>query len=113
MDVFGKNTVSNGYFDKVNATEKELDLYNLLEGDVLFIRSSVKRSGVGEAVLVSENVNQTVYSGFLIRFRDKHKILCSDYKKYCFADQAFRKKLLSFASLVLNPHDFEGDKLSY
>lgn len=39
MDVFGRNELDNPSLDLVNSTETERDLYNLLEGDVIFIRS--------------------------------------------------------------------------
>ena len=38
-------------------------------GDILFARSSVKRSGAGQCALVPEGVKETIFSGFIIRFR--------------------------------------------
>ena len=102
MDVFGKCELNNQKFDLVNSNEKEKELYNVLKGDVLFIRSSVKRTGVGETVIVQEDLPNTVYSGFLIRFRDDRKSLYQDYKKYCFASHDFRKELLSYATSSAN-----------
>ncbi len=58
MDVFGKTSISKGDFDLVNANQSELELYNLKKGDVLFIRSSVKREGVGEASVVLEDMEK-------------------------------------------------------
>ena len=52
MDVFGKASVSNLNLSLVNANSKEVKLYNLVKGDVLFIRPSVKKSGVGETSLI-------------------------------------------------------------
>lgn len=102
MDVFGKRELNNQKFDLVNSDEKEKKLYNVLKGDVLFIRSSVKRTGVGEAVVVNEDLLNTVYSGFLIRFRDDREYLDQKFKKYCFASQSFRKELLSYATSSAN-----------
>jgi type I restriction enzyme S subunit len=102
MNVFGKSEIYNQEFDLVNSNEKEKILYNILKGDVLFIRSSVKRSGVGETVIVQEDLLDTVYSGFLIRFRDDKKSLAQDFKKYCFSSQSFRNELLSYATSSAN-----------
>lgn len=102
MDVFGKKELNNQPFDLVNSNDSEKELYSMQKGDVLFIRSSVKRSGVGEAVVVNEDLPQTVYSGFLIRFRDNRKILDQKFKKYCFANYSFRKELLSYATTSAN-----------
>src|SRR5574343_64544 len=102
MDVFGKCELYNQHFELVNANEKEKQLYNLKKGDVLFIRSSVKRTGVGETVIIQEDLFNTVYSGFLIRFRDKENILYQDFKKYCFLSRQFRNELLSYATSSAN-----------
>lgn len=102
MDVFGKTSIEMGSFDLVNANEKELGLYNLQKGDVLFIRSSVKREGVGETVLVLSDLPDTVYSGFLIRFRDNGSTLSLHFKKYCFGTSLFRNELLSRATTSAN-----------
>ena len=75
MDVFGKSILVESNFGLVNATEKDIETYNLEKGDVLFIRSSVKRTGVGETILVAKDLPNTVYSGFLIRFREGKKVL--------------------------------------
>ena len=102
MDVFGKATISDLKLDLVNANEKELKQYELRKGDVLFIRSSVKKSGVGETSLVLEDLKNTVYSGFLIRFRDEKIKLDMNFKKYCFAFKKFRESLISLSTTSAN-----------
>ncbi len=102
MDVFGKSTISNLKLDLVNVNEKELKLYELKKGDVLFIRSSVKREGVGETSLVLEDLKNTVFSGFLIRFRDEKIKFEIGFKKYCFSTKKFRENLLSFSTTSAN-----------
>lgn len=102
MNVFGKPTISCLNLDLVNATKKELELYKLEKGDVLFIRSSVKRTGVGETSLVMEDLKNTVFSGFLIRFRDNKIRLSLNFKKYCFSTTTFRKDLISLSTTSAN-----------
>jgi len=102
MDVFGKSTISNLKLDLVNANEKELKLYELKKGDVLFIRSSVKKSGVGETSLIMNDLKDTVFSGFLIRFRDTKIKLDLGFKKYCFAVRKFRENLISLSTTSAN-----------
>lgn len=102
MDVFGKSTISELKLDLVNANEKEIKLYELKKGDVLFIRSSVKKEGVGETSLVLEDLNNTVFSGFLIRFRDEKIRLDLNFKKYCFATRKFRESLISLSTTSAN-----------
>lgn len=48
MDIFGKPEIlGNETFELIDSTETDRKQYDLKEGDVLFIRSSVKPSGVG------------------------------------------------------------------
>lgn len=104
MDVFGKTSIIGNTFDLVNASETEIKSYNLKKGDVLFIRSSVKREGVGEASVILEDMDKTVYSGFLIRFREKsdNEKLDVNFKKYCFNNVRFRNELLSLSTTSAN-----------
>jgi type I restriction enzyme S subunit len=102
MDVFGKTILTESNFGLVNSNEKDKENYNLIKGDVLFIRSSVKRTGVGETILVANDIPNTVYSGFLIRFRDRNKELGLNFKSYCFSNAPFRKELLSYATSSAN-----------
>lgn len=101
MDVFGKNSIQESKFELVNATKKELMESNLVKGDVLFVRSSVKPSGVGLTAVVLDDLKNTVYSGFLIRFRDNNN-LDLNFKKYCFYNPKFRNKLMSKSSTSAN-----------
>ena len=81
QNIFGNNVIDVNKLELADATEKQLLEYSLLKGDVLFVRSSVKLEGVGEAALVPETLENTTYSGFIIRFRDEYG-LNNDFKKY-------------------------------
>ena len=103
MDVFGKQTINSQIqLGAVNATQKEIQNYNLKKGDVIFIRSSVKRSGVGETVVVSEDLPGTVFSGFLIRFRQQKISIGVGFLKYCFWTEWFRNTLVSLSTTSAN-----------
>jgi type I restriction enzyme S subunit len=102
MDVFGKPCFSGGNVGLVNAKPNEISNYNLLKGDVLFIRSSVKIEGVGETSVIIEDLPNTVYSGFLIRFRENKKKIIDQYKKYCFGNRHFRNQVLSVCTTSAN-----------
>jgi type I restriction enzyme, S subunit len=102
MDVFGKSSIeSNKNFGLVNSNEAERKLYNLIKGDVLFIRSSVKPSGVGLTCVIESDLPDTVFSGFIIRFRDKG-FLTNGYKKHCFYNETFRTNLIGSSTVSAN-----------
>lgn len=113
MDVFGKNIISNDNFSLIKANKSEIENYSLRKGDVLFIRFSVKRSGVGQTVIVKESLTNTIYSGFLIRMREKYNILAENYKRYYFYNNSFRKQILkkSTSSANTNINQEELSKL--
>ena len=103
MDVFGIPRVSASTTELgfVNSTPAERKLYELRSGDVLFVRSSVKPEGVGLTTLIPENLPETVFSGFLIRFRDTG-LLDQYFKEHCFWDESFRNRLISSSSVSAN-----------
>jgi type I restriction enzyme S subunit len=103
MDVFGIPRVSAAIanFGLVNSTPVEWELYKLRRGDVLFVRSSVKPKGVGLTTLISEDLLETVFSGFLIRFRD-HGQLTLEFKEHCFWEYGFRRRLIAYSTVSAN-----------
>lgn len=102
LDVFGKSSIDKSIeLGLVDSNDVEKQLYSLKEGDVIFVRSSVKPSGVGLTILVKEDLPDTVFSGFLIRFRDKGKI-SKEFKEHCFYEEGFRKRLVTNSTVSAN-----------
>jgi type I restriction enzyme S subunit len=102
LDIFGISRVSqSSSLGLINSTESERAAYSLNKGDILFVRSSVKPEGVGLTSLVCNDLKDTVYSGFLIRFRDYGK-LSFEYKEYCFYEKNFRRKLIDSSTVSAN-----------
>lgn len=100
------NDIFNGMFDideisLVNSSEKERRDYSLVEGDVLIVRSSVKPEGVGLTLAITEDLNDFVFSGFIIRFRP-NELLNDEFKKHCFDEEGFRRRLLSKSTISAN-----------
>lgn len=102
MDVFGVNSIKScDGLGLVKTTDAEQETYDLKLGDVIFIRSSVKPSGVGLTAVVEADLPKTVYSGFLIRFRDGNA-LDIDFKKHCFYSEKFRSNLIAASTVSAN-----------
>ena len=97
QDVFGNTIIDISRLGRAMASPSQLKKYSLLEGDVLFVRSSVKLEGIGEAALVPINLEATTFSGFLIRFRDDYGI-DKDFKKFMFKIEKIRNQLISQAT---------------
>lgn len=101
QNIFGNNVVDIHELGLAEASEKQLIEYSLQKGDVLFVRSSVKLEGVGEAALVPEDLEKTTYSGFIIRFRDEYG-LNNDFKKFIFATKQVRDQIMARATNSAN-----------
>lgn len=103
MDVFGINKVHKNNFKLglVNANERDIREYSLKKGDVLFVRSSVKAEGVGLTTLICDDLENTTYCGFIIRFRDNN-YLNLEFKAHCFFEEEFRKRLLNKSTISAN-----------
>ncbi len=102
MDVFGVSSIKSGDgFGLVKTSEAEQKTYDLKRGDVIFIRSSVKPSGIGLTAVVEADLPNTVYSGFLIRFRDNDALDIA-FKRHCFYSENFRSKLIGASSVSAN-----------
>ena len=70
MDVYRNHQItSNINFQKATAKDAEIKNANVTFGDVLFTPSSEKPTDIGHASVVIEELNDTVYSYHLIRFR--------------------------------------------
>ena len=66
----GKYATINNLDEIKKGTLKNPDNYFVKRGDLLFARSSLKHSGTGQAAMVYNlPKNETVFSGFIIRFR--------------------------------------------
>ena len=97
QNIFGRNEIDANNLDLAMASPFQLKEYSLLDGDVLFVRSSVKLEGVGEAAIVPKNLENTTYSGFIIRFRDEIG-LDKNFKRFMFSTEVIRKQIISQAT---------------
>jgi len=108
LDVFGIPEIdSTDECGLVVSTDGEKSRYSLIRGDVLFVRSSVKPSGVGLTTLVTHDLPGAVYSGFLLRFRNREG-LDQAFKRYCFHAGYFRNALIANSTVSANTNINQG-----
>lgn len=103
MDIFGITKISEtNHLGLINSNIIEQNTYSLKEGDVLFVRSSVKPEGVGLTTVIKKDLDKTVYSGFILRFREIGNELTTDFKEYVFYNKGFRDSLISSSTVSAN-----------
>ena len=84
----------------VNSNESELIRYKCSKGDVFFTRTSETKEEVGYPAVLLEEINNCVFSGFLLRATPVKKLLDVEYCKYCFFTKYFRKEVIKRATLT-------------
>ena len=101
QNIFGRNIIDTDNLGLAEASDNQLKEYNLQKGDVLFVRSSVKLEGVGEAAIVPKNLEKTTYSGFVIRFRDEAD-MDINFKRFIFGTKPIRDQIMAKATNSAN-----------
>ena len=104
QDVFGKVVINTLPEGKVKVSKKEIVSQGVIKNDILFVRSSVKRVGVGLTVLIDTDWSgaDVVFAGFLIRFRLTSDLVIPKFANYLFHEVHFRRLLLASSTESLN-----------
>jgi type I restriction enzyme S subunit len=102
QQLFEQSEIVESPNDLVESSPSDRKRYNLRQDDILFVRSSVKPEGVGLAAVIEEDLPNTVYSGFIIRFRPKKKWFETKFSRYIFRNPQFRRMLLRKSTVSAN-----------
>jgi len=88
---------------RVNINENEKHVYELINGDIIFVRSSVKPEGVGYNTLFIDFNEPVVYCGFMIRYRFNNKIdYIPEFFNSYFRFDDFRRRLIASSTVSAN-----------
>jgi len=99
MDVFSNGKiVCTRLAGRVSLSKQELSNFDVRKGDVLFTRTSETPEEVGLAAVIGDEPSETVFSGFLLRARPRSRVLCDEFKAYCFRSSFVRSQIVSKAS---------------
>jgi type I restriction enzyme S subunit len=74
--------------------------YLLKKGDILFVRSSLKREGVGWVSLFNEWNEPVTFCGFIIRARLKTTIILPEFLTYFLRSDTSRNRLIASSGQV-------------
>jgi type I restriction enzyme S subunit len=93
------------FIDSTNLYRINIDLRNkedyiLKEGDILFVRSSLKKEGIGWASLFKSFNEPATFCGFIIRARIHNKKLTPEFLIYFLRSNRVRERLISGAGQV-------------
>lgn len=96
MDVYKKDGVY-GYElrGRVDLTPQEIKRFEIRKGDVFFTRTSETPEEVGIACVLLDDVEDGVFSGFVLRGRPITDELDIEYCKYCFQTVHVRSEIVN------------------
>lgn len=77
----------------VNSNESELSRFKCTKGDVFFTRTSETKEEVGFPSVLLDDIENCVFSGFLLKATPITDKLDAHYCKYCFFTNQFRQEV--------------------
>ncbi|TLS77946.1 hypothetical protein FE236_02330 [Mariprofundus erugo] len=92
--------VSSERLDRVEASESEICSYKVESGDLFFVRSSLKREGVGRSACVLDTPEPMVFECHLVRGRLNATVAYPRYINYLLNSSVFNNILVSKANIV-------------
>ena len=113
-EAFGKGTPIVNYTDiykhrglrvedikgKVELSAKEIENFNVKKGDVFFTRTSETVEEIGMSSVILEDVENTVFSGFILRARPLNNKIFHLYNQYCYSSDYMRNEVKKKSSLT-------------
>lgn len=80
---------------RVCLTPDEIHRFDVRKNDVFFTRTSETPDEVGMPSVLLEDVENGVFSGFVLRGRPKNDMFVPEYCKYCFSTEAVRNAIIT------------------
>ena len=80
---------------KVCLTPDEIHRFDVRKNDVFFTRTSETPDEVGMSSVLLEDVENGVFSGFVLRGRPKNDMFVPEYCKYCFSTESVRNAIIT------------------
>lgn len=97
---------------QVTAKVRQLQENNIQKNDVFFTPSSETPDDIGRVNVIEEDLDNTVYSYHLVRYRPHINVFYSIFPKYVFAHNTIRKQMIFAAQgvqrFVINRSGFEN-----
>lgn len=85
---------------RVELTPSEIENYNVQCGDVFFTRTSEIIEEIGYSSVLLEDVEKTVFSGFVLRARPKNNFLLKEFNQYCYSSALMRNEIQRRSSMT-------------
>lgn len=95
-DVYKKRGLKKSDINgRVCLSKEEIRRFDVRKGDVFFTRTSETPDEVGISSVMLDDVENCVFSGFVLRGRPKNDMFVPQYCKYCFSTEAIRNAIIT------------------
>lgn len=91
-----KNTIKG----RVQLTKKEIENYSAKKGDLFFTRTSETIDEIGYTAVLLDDIEDAVFSGFILRARPKNELIDFKFSGYCFMTREVRKEIIKKSSMT-------------
>ena len=95
MDVYNRRKITNNNANElmqVTAKLSQIRENNVLKGDVFFTPTSETADDIGNVMVIEENLDNTVYSYHLMRYRPYKNVFYLTFPNYAFAHHMLENK---------------------
>jgi type I restriction enzyme, S subunit len=94
VDMYRELYLDLSKLERFEVNKEEVSQYLLRENDILFVRSSLKREGIGQNC-IAKNLTETVfYDCHLIRVRPDPEVVVAEFMSYYFASALGKQELI-------------------
>lgn len=101
MDVNKKELIfSKNIKGLVNANQRELESFKVKKGDIFFTRTSETSDEIGLSASVMDDIDNCVYSGFILKASQKENILNPVFSGYYFRNPRMRNEIIKHSSIT-------------
>ncbi len=95
-DVYKKRSLTFGDIrGKVSLSVDEIHRFEVRKNDVFFTRTSETPEEVGMTSVLLDDIENCVFSGFVLRGRPKNTMFIPQYCKYCFSTEKVRNAIIT------------------
>ncbi len=99
-DIFRSKIIDCSKLERVNVNNTQN--LNLIPGDLVFVRSSVKLEGIGLPSLFTGHTEDIIFCGFVIRYRYDQEKVFPKFLLYLLLSEQYRRKTISLGQIAAN-----------
>ncbi|MEH2260364.1 restriction endonuclease subunit S [Nostoc sp.] len=94
-DTYKSVVVNLRQVERLQASFDEVKRYSIEEGDLLFVRSSLKREGIGQCCVIEELIEPAIFDCHIIKISPIKEIAHSLYLAFYFLSESARNDLIA------------------